>query len=234
MTLRRYAWSGLIMLTVTLTVAGNPPFSLFKKHESAGITAVALESIHPDARDIVRPVLEKPTLSARSQTEKFTGNLDVYRYFLDHPDRAVTAWRRLGAKCVSIEPKGQQRFRWADVNGSDVTWRTVASDNNLRVWLAEGSVKPNTVLPLVPVKAVVVLRYGEVADIEGAANLQHRTEMYIHTDNKTAALVTKMMGPSAQRLAEQGLGQFQFFFSGLSFYLGRHPDQIQVLMREEN
>ena len=207
--------------------------SIFGSKKTEATPAIPLQNVAPAHREAVRQILEKPTLTARSQPEAFPANLDTYRYFLDHPDRAVIAWRRLGAKCVSIQARGNQQFSWVDDNGSEVVWQTVLSQPDLRVWLAEGKVKPGPMLPTVPVKVVVVLRSSEVVLPSGQPGLQHQTDMAIHTDSKTALVVTKMLGPSAQRMAEQGLGQFQFFFAGLSEYTHRNPDQARLLMRDE-
>ena len=89
--------------------------------------------------------------------------------------------------------------------------------------------KPSAVLPLVPVKALVILRHAEGKTPDGVVYVQHHTEVVIHTDSKAAAGVTKMMGQSAPKLAEQGLGQVQLFFSALSCYVYRHPERIEAL-----
>lgn len=231
MRIRSCTCLGLLLLSPIIVQASGPSIFGAKKQEAS--PAIPLQNVAPAQREAVQQILEKPTLAARSQPETFPAKVDAYQYFLDHPDKAVTAWRRLNAKCVSIQSHGNQLFSWSDENGSEVVWRTVLSQNDLRVWYAEGKVKPGPLLPLVPVKVVVVLRYHEVALPDGNRGLTHQTDMAIHTDSKTALLVTKMLGPSAQRMAEQGLGQFQFFFGGLSFYLNRHPDQTNALIRDE-
>jgi hypothetical protein len=152
-------------------------------------------------------------------------------WFLDHPDRAVVAWRRLGAKCVSINPRGDGKFSWADENGSEVVWETVYKSAGVRIWLAEGKVRPGPLLPLVPVKAVVVLRHSDSRAPDGLAVMHHQCDLFVHTDSKTAAMMARMLGPTASRVAEQGLGQLQLFFSGLSWYLERHPDQAATLLK---
>lgn len=209
--------------------AGGP--SLGKRADVA--LALPYASLPAAHRDAVQGICEKPTLVAKSQGEDFQGKPEVYRFFLDRPDLAVTAWRRLGAKCVSINPAGNQQFRWTDENGGDVVWQTVLRTDSMRVWYAEGKVKPSAVMPLVPVKVVVVVRHGQRVTSEGTPMLHQNTEMYVHTDNKTAAAVAKMLGPTTQRVAEQGLGQFQFFFSGLCQYLHRNPNHLAVLIRDE-
>ena len=234
MAFRPLGWTGLAWLLLTVTGSAGPSvFSSLKKQEAPAELPIPVQLVADGQREAVRGVLEKPTLSARSQPESFRGKAEVYRYFLDNPDRAVTAWRRLEAKCVTIQPLGNQKFAWNDDNGSEVVWQTVIRQGDLRVWYAEGKVKASPVLPLIPVKVVMVIRHGEVLTNEGTPVLHQQTEMYIHTDSKTAALMTKMMGPTAQRTAEQGLGQFQFFFSGLCQYLNRHPERLEQLVREE-
>ena len=73
--------------------------------------------------------------------------------------------------------------------------------------------------------------HSESKNADGATVIQHRSELFVLTDSKTAAAFTKLMGQSAPKLAEQGLGQLQIFFSGLSWYLDRHPDQADALLK---
>lgn len=242
---RQLGHCGMIVIALCCAIPAyaTEPIAVLSSKKGEPLTPIPIGDVAAAHRDAVRQILEKPTISARSQPEAFTADVEAYRYFLDHPDRAVTAWRKIGAKCVSIQNRGKEQFSWTDDNGSDVAWQTVLNQPDLRVWYAEGKVKPGPLLPMVPVKVVVVLRSSEVRipittkpglPPKTAPGLQHQTEMAIHTDSKTAAVVTKMLGPSAQRMAEQGLGQFQFFFGGLGFYLSRHPELADVLMRDDD
>ncbi len=181
----------------------------------------------------VRQVLEKPILSAQGPVETFVGSPDHYQLFLDHPDRGVIAWRRLGAQCVSITECGEGQFSWNDDFGSSVVWETVYKSPSQRVWYAQGKVRPGPLLPLVPLRVVVVLNHQEVGSREGGALMKHQAEVFLGTDSKTAAVITRLAGNSAQRIAEQGLGQLQLFFSGLSWYLHRHPEEAEKLLRQE-
>src|SRR5947209_20499210 len=86
---------------------------------------VPLEQIPPNFRDKVSHVLARPTLYSRGPLETFEGRPELYRWLLDHPDRTVVAWRRLGAKCLEIEDRGRGYFGWADTQGSDITWTAI-------------------------------------------------------------------------------------------------------------
>jgi len=226
----RLAWL-LVLLAATEAEAG-PLLPILKKEPAPLPASIPWQALDQHSRELALGVVEKPTLAARGPEETFTCKPDQYFWFLDHPDRAVTAWRRLGAKCVSITPRGEGQYGWSDENGSEIIWQTVYKTSALRLWYAEGKVRPGPVMPLVPVKALVVLTHVPNQAADGGATVQHRTELFIQTDSKTAGAVAKMMGTSATRCAEEGLKQLQLFFSALSWYLDRHPDRAEALLRD--
>lgn len=206
---------------------------IFKKPDPAQTVTIPWDDLDDRVRGIAKQMMERPTLVSRSQSETFSCMPEQYYWLLDNPDRAVTAWRRLGAKCVTIQRRPGNKFGYVDETGSDVAWETVHQSPGLRIWFAEGKVKPSPVLPLVPVKAMILLRYNEAKMPDGGMVIQHNSEVVIHTDSKVAAAATKLMGASAPKLAEQGLGQLQLFFSALSCYLDRHPERVETLFRPE-
>ncbi|MBI1832660.1 MAG: hypothetical protein HYR84_14565 [Planctomycetes bacterium] len=185
------------------------------------------------ATALAKPLTASPTVHAKGPVDTFTCTPVQYCWLLDNPDRAVTAWRRLGAKCVSIQRKGPVSFGYSDDGGSNITWEVIHHAPGVRIWFADGKVKPSALLPLVPVKALIVLRFIEGKSKAGATVVQHHAEVMIHTDSKAATAVTKLMGQSAPKLAEQGLGQLQLFFSALSCYVDRHPERVDTLFRAE-
>jgi hypothetical protein len=227
---RCWRWTWLIVLGEAVCASAAGPL-VSPKVDLPSARALPLDQIDERHRDLVRQVLEKTTLSGRGPVETFYARAEQYEWFLDHPDRAVVAWRRLGAKCVSINPRSDGKFGWADENGSELTWETLLKRPGLRIWFAEGKVRPGPLLPMVPVKAVVVLRHTDSRAPDGAAVMHHQCDIFIHTDSKTAAMMTRMLGPTAHRVAEQGLGQLQLFFSGISWYLERHPDETERLLK---
>jgi hypothetical protein len=193
-------------------------------------TQVPLDEIPAEQRDKVRKVVEHPTLCTHGTPEAFNCQPALYQWFLDHPDRAALVWRRLGAKCVEMTDRGNGRFGWTDKKGSDVHWDTVYRGPRMRVWHAEGQVRPGPLLPLVPVEAVVVLRFSESRDLDGKPVMRHQADLLVHTDSKTAALAARLLGASAPHMAEQYVAQLQMFFSALPWYLNQHPDRAASLL----
>ncbi len=82
------------------------PLLPFKKPDPVPLPAsIPWHEIDDRCRERILPVVEKATLAGQGPAESFTCVPQQYLWLLDHPDRAVGAWRRLGAKCVSIAPR---------------------------------------------------------------------------------------------------------------------------------
>jgi hypothetical protein len=190
---------------------------------------VALESLPPAIRDKAAKVVQAPTITAHGPSEEFPGNF--YDWLLDHPDRVALAWRRLGVPCMGITNHGNGTFGWNDGQGCDLTWQSAWSGSNGRVWYAEGQVRPGPHLPLVTVRAVAVLRYSKRRESDGRTFVTHEADVYMQTDSRAAALVMKLIGPAAPRLAEEGATQLLLFFSGVSRHIDAYPEQTFSLLK---
>jgi hypothetical protein len=193
---------------------------------------VALEAMPAATRDALAKVMKDPTLTAVSPAEEFVANTDMYQWLLDHPDRTAGAWRKMGVAAVEIKTLKDGRFCWKDDSGSELVWQNVAQGPTGRVWYAEGKVNPGPLLPTVSVKAVAVLTYADTPRSTGDAVIKHQVEVFLHTDSKTANLMTKALGDSAPRMAAQGSEQLLMFFSGIAKYAHDKPEKARTLLAE--
>lgn len=207
----------------------EPPNGATAPRPAAGAT-LPLERIPPAVRGAVRHVLERPTLNVQGPEELFRGQPSLYQWLLGRPDVCLQLWRGLGARCMDVTNLGGGWFGWTDGQGTQFHWETVYADGQCRIWYGEGSSHPTFLLPIIPARAVVVLRFNTLQDSAGRSLIHHQSELFLQLDNRAAALITRMLGSSGPRLAEQGLAQMQMFFSALVWYLDRHPERAEVLL----
>ncbi|HLW63801.1 MAG TPA: hypothetical protein VKS79_00690 [Gemmataceae bacterium] len=212
------------------TPGDGSPFHTRTATSMAAQQAVPIESLPPMLRERVRKVMTQPTLATHAPAEEFYAVPQMYEWLLDHPDRATLAWQRLGVQCTPIADKGQGRFSWADENGSEVVWFTIVQNADVRVWYAEGRVKPGALLPTIPIRAVVILRHNYPGNAESRGRIHHQVDIFASTDSRAANLVARLLGPTADHMAEQGAGQMLTFFGVLAQYIGQHPDQQDRLL----
>jgi hypothetical protein len=167
---------------------------------------VPLEEMPAITRDALSKVMKNPTVTAVCPVEQFVAHPDQYQWVLDHPDRTAVAWRKLGVGAIEIKTLKDGRFYWKGDDGSELVWQTVAKG-------PDGA-------------------HTEKARPNGDYLIRHQVEVFVHTDSKTAALVTKMVGDAAPRLAQQGLEQMLMFFSGIAKYSHDKPEKAEILLTE--
>jgi hypothetical protein len=231
----RFWLTGLVCVTALAWANGAnaqapAPVSADKLDKTKAAAFVPLGEIPQRFRDGVKQTIEKPAIFSQGPVETFVCEPQTYYWLVEHPDRGVQAWRKLGAQCVMIADRGAGRFGWTDEHGSDLQWETVFESADRHIWYAEGKVRPAPLLPLVPVKAVVVLRYSEQASFGGKKMIQHQADMFLYTDSLGATLAAKLLGPSAPKMAEQCVAQMEMFFGGLAWYLHHHPERATELL----
>ncbi|CAN5484838.1 hypothetical protein BH11PLA2_BH11PLA2_34130 [soil metagenome] len=194
-------------------------------------TSGFLDQVGVAHRDVVSKVIAKPTLSTKTAEDPFTCTTAIYSWMLEHPDRVSLAWQRLDVPCVDITSLPNGQFAWADDQGSKLIWEPVAKLNDGVVWYATGHVKPAALLPMVPVKAVAVLRYPGIATkTPGLATITPELQVWFQTDNRAASAILRMIGPAAPKMAEEGAGQLLYFFSGVGKYVQKHPTAAPALL----
>jgi hypothetical protein len=165
--------------------------------------------------------------------DDFAASASIYMWLLDHPDRVSLAWQRLNIAAIEIKEAKDGKFIWRDDQGNEMTWHTVAQSGNGRIWYAEGKIRPGRLLPVVPVKAVAVLRHCRMKDEDGDLVIRQQVEVFLQTDSKTASFAMRLIGPAAPRMAADGADQLLMFFSGIARYVERHPEKAKTLLVEK-
>lgn len=229
----------LVGICIGLTVAGSAAGQTKVRQQSGTTTASTstkpnpfpwLPDVAAEHRDAVAAIAKQPTLTAKYEEDEFTAHPKIFIWLLDHPDRAALGWQRVGVPSVEIEDQGNGQFKWKDENGSSLTWRTVANYSDGRVWYATGQIKASPLLPMVPVKAVAVLRHPSKPANNGNETYSPTLQVYFQTDSKAANAVLRLLGPAAPRMAEEGAEELLYFFSGLARHLYKHPEKVATVL----
>src|SRR4051812_3998246 len=163
--------AGMLWASVGMATAQEPAI------RGGAALRLPLDKIPEGFRAQVRQVLEQPTLVTHGKEEAFSCRPALYFWFAEHPDRAAAVWRRLGAQCMDISDRGNGRFSWTDRQGSEVHWDTIYASPRVRVWYAEGRVRPAMLLPLVSFRAVLVLHHVEGHDAAGQPVLRQQADL---------------------------------------------------------
>src|ERR1022692_4591089 len=122
---RLFAGSVFVLCCICAVCADAADRLPLKKIDPGQPITIPWDDLNERATALAKQMMERPTVLARGPSETFTCTPKQYYWLLDNPDSAVMAWRRLGAKCVSIQKRGPGKFGYTDETGSDVTWETI-------------------------------------------------------------------------------------------------------------
>lgn len=213
----------------------RPPGQAMPTPVAAAMPAVParaslLDVVRPEFRDAVARCVRNPTVSTTAAGEEVVCTVAVYEWLFDHPDRVALAWQRLKVPSVVITDLGGGRFGWTDENGSEVTWQTVGTFQDGRVWYATGKVKAAAAIPAVPVQGVLIVSHPRKAEKDGVAVFAPTVQAYMHSDSKAAALALRVLGPQVPMVAEDAAGQLLDFFAGVANYVQKHPTKADALL----
>ncbi|OWK38514.1 hypothetical protein [Fimbriiglobus ruber] len=234
--LRRTVLGGLAVGACAAQVSAVEPVVVYPRRTATAPAMPAAPSpfdpVIPEYREAVALVVKNSTLSVKATDDEFVAHAKVYDWLLDHPDRVSLAWQRMNVPCVEITDVGNGWFHWADEHGSELKWRVVGRSADSIIWYATGKMKPGSVIPSAPVKAVAVLKAPrQVADERiGAVTLEPSVTVYMQTESRAASALLRMIGPAAPRMAEQGAEQFLLFFSGPARHIHKHPEKAPALL----
>ncbi|MEY4395753.1 MAG: hypothetical protein RL595_3002 [Planctomycetota bacterium] len=207
---------------------GSWPGAAISQAEFPEIDPSRLSALSEEWSLRVAEITAKPTILVKGQAETFTCDPNTYEWLLENPHRAVTMWKLLGAKCSPIEQEESGRYYSRDGSGTDMKFCLLANAEGLKVWLAEGQGKAGPLMPVVPIKSVIVHQYKRRMQ-EGTVT--HKTTVYAITDSKSLTLLTKALGPSVPMLARKSVSQMQMFFGALAWYLERNPDRAESIFK---
>ena len=104
----------------------------------------------------------------------------------------------------------------------------LANAEGLKIWYAQGQGKGGALLPVVPIKALIVHQYRRN---QRENSVLHQTTVYAVTDSKGMALITRALGPSIPMLARKSVMQMQMFFGALAWYLEKNPDRAESMFK---
>ncbi len=96
-------WSVCATWLVSDACANAADLPLFKKSEPPPpAVTIPWDDLNENAAKIAKQLIDRPTVATRGPAETFACTPEQYYWLLDNPDRAVVAWRRLGAPYVPL------------------------------------------------------------------------------------------------------------------------------------
>ncbi|HEV8003574.1 MAG TPA: hypothetical protein VGP63_27165 [Planctomycetaceae bacterium] len=206
-----------------------------KASRKAAAEALPLDKMSAEHRRRVSQIVSGTSIYRELPTLQFDIDPRVYRFFMDHPEAAVSIWQVMKISDFKMRETAEGRYETDDGEGThgriDVAFRAP----NEVVALCDGEYK-SALLPT-SVKASGVLHvyveFGQRSD--GSAFVTHRAQLFVYFPSQTVETVARIMSPVSNAIIDQNFREVSLFLYMMSTAMSRQPGWVEsVSKRMEN
>lgn len=238
----RAAVSAIAMVFLACTDA--PAASLEELAQRAGIRVLAESTsdkdilaytkqrmpwshMSPAAKRRASEVLNDLSQFRRMPSLQYEVNPDIYQYFINHPDAAISTWRVMGISQLEMKQVGDFQYTAAAGDGStgkaDILWR----DGNQCLFIVEGTY----VSPLLPnpieASALVWLQYRFVRSNDGRTLVNQQIESFIHFPSAAIDTLARLASKVTNSILDRNCYEVSLYAQMMSKASREEPEWIE-------
>src|SRR5580692_5285545 len=206
-----------------------------KASRKAAIEALPLAKMNDEHRRRVSQIVTGTSIYRELPTLQFDIDPRVYKFFMDHPEAAVSIWQVMKISDFHMRETAPDSYETDDGEGTrgliDVAFRAP----NEVVVLCDGAYK-SALLPTA-VKASGVLHvnvdFGQRPD--GTTFVTHRARLFVYFPSQTMETVARLMSPVSNAIIDQNSREVSLLLYMMSTAMSRQPGWVEaVSKRMEN
>ncbi len=201
----------------------------------AAIQALPVDRMSPEHRQRVLQVVNGTSIYRELPTLQFDIDPRCYKFFMDHPEAAVSIWRVMKISDFKMRETGPDSFETDDGEGTrgviDVAYR----GGNEVVVLCDGAYKSSLLPTAVKASGVlhVNVEFGQRPD--GTHFVTHRARLFVYFPSQTIETVARIMSPVSNAIIDQNFREVSLFLYMMSTAMARQPGWVEaVSKRMEN
>jgi hypothetical protein len=201
----------------------------------AAVQAMPLDRMSEENRQRVQQIVNGTSIYRELPTLQFDIDPRCYKFFMDHPEAAVSIWQVMKISDFKMRETGPDSYETDDGEGTrgviDVAYR----GGSEVVVLCDGAYKSG-LLPS-PIKASGVLHvnveFGQRPD--GTNFVTHRAQLFVYFPSQTIETVARLMSPLSNAIIDQNFREVSLFLYMMSTAMARQPGWVEtVSKRMEN
>jgi hypothetical protein len=199
------------------------------KVKKAAVAAVPLDQMTPAARQRAEAVLEEMSYFRRLPTVVHSVEPPVYRFFVSHPDVAVSIWRALEISQLRLWQTGAREYEGDAGDGTvgiiDVLYQTP----DKTVIICEGSYKSPLLKKPIKAKSLLLLETEFTRDADGSSSASHRADLFVTFPSQTVETVAKVLSPVTGPMVDRNFTEISLFLKMMSLAMTRRPSWVEQL-----
>jgi hypothetical protein len=208
---------------LTIVKAGNSSTAVRKQ----AIHELSLERMAPAAQRKSQAILNNLGMFRRLPTISFECDPDVYHYFLNNPDVAVSTWRAMGISQFQLQQTGTNQYRADAGDGSIGNIEILLQSPTEVVIHCDGAFKSPLLPKPIVARSLMRVQTSFSKEQDGRIIGTHSGEVYVEFPSQTVEAVAKVISPVSHLIADRNFKQMTLFVHLMSQAMAKNPGWIE-------
>lgn len=193
------------------------------------IDVIPFKRLSNDAAQKVRDVVDRPSFYRRMPTQSIECDPQMFTFLVRRPEVMVNIWDMMGITKVTTRRVSPYSFLANDGVGTACRCDLLYGDQNLHIYIGDGSYDGSMSPRKVNGQCVCILRSKDQQDPSGESTVVGTMDVFLKLNNLGADLLTRTIGPFVGSTADQNFVETAKFISQISQVCERSPHAAQGL-----
>jgi hypothetical protein len=197
--------------------------------KKAALAAVPLNEMTPEARKRAAGVLDEMSYFRRLPTVVHPVEPAAYRFFMAHPDVAVSIWRALEISQLKLWQTGAREYEGDAGDGTVGIIDLLHQTPDKCLIICEGEYKSPLLKKPIKAKSLILLETEFVRDADGTYSATHRADLFVTFPSQTIETVAKVLSPVTGPMVDRNFTEMSLFLKMMSLAMTRRPGWVEQL-----
>lgn len=198
--------------------------------KKTALAALPVADLTPDQQARVKKILGHVSFFRRLPTLNFAVDPQVYAFFMQHPDAAVSIWRAMEISKVKLWQTGRTEYE-ADVgDGSTGVIEILQQTPTQALIICDGLYKSPLVKKPIETRSLVFLQSSFSKTPAGAIYVTHRADVFVSFPSQTIDMAAKIFSPLAVSMTDATFSEVSLFLKMMSVAMVRRPEWVEALV----
>ncbi|QDT38772.1 hypothetical protein [Stratiformator vulcanicus] len=198
-----------------------------KATQAQALRGLPLERLDRRNRSRVDSVLRDVSMFRRLPLIEFEADPEVYRYFLEHPDVAVSVWRAMGVSKVRLTQVKDGVYRTDIGDGSVGDLELLFHSEADHLVLGTGQFSHPLLVKPIRATALFHLETGLMRNDEGKTVVRCRGSMFVSFASGAVETAAKLVSPVTNYVVDRNFREVALFVHMMNLAMQRQPGWVE-------
>ncbi|ODA29317.1 hypothetical protein A6X21_09255 [Planctopirus hydrillae] len=177
-------------------------------------------------------LLQSVTLYRRLPTLQFEVDADAYRFFMQHPDIAVSTWRAMDISKFQLKETATGIYHADAGDGSIGNVEVLYRDPEDTLIICDGQFKSPAVVRPITARSVMRFQASFATQPDGRVICTHRGDVFVEFPQHMVDAVARVISPVSHSIADRNFRQITLFVHMMSQMMERQPSWVESLSKK--